>query len=372
MEDAGEDSPLREGLKEIYAGALRAGDLVGQILTFSRQGETELRRMKLQPIINEALKLLRATLPSTISLRKNLQADCGAVKADPTQIHQIVMNLATNAYHAMEEQGGDMNVQLAEIEQKESDLMNPDMTPGKYACLSVSDTGKGIESDLMTLGMTPGKYACLSVSDNGKGIDNPIINKIFDPFFTTKEKGKGTGMGLSVVHGIVNAMKGGIRVESVPGRGTAFHIYLPIVRTFPEDLESETAQPAAVGSEKILLVDDEEAIIAMEKMILERLGYQVTSCSGSIEALEDFRLTPEKYDLVITDMTMPKLTGDNLAMEMLKIRPDIPILICTGFSETLTEEKLRAIGVKGILMKPVVIKKLAEKLRYILDGKKWS
>ncbi len=344
MEDAGEDSPLREGLNEIYAGALRAGDLVGQILTFSRQGETELKRMKLQPIINEALKLLRATLPSTISLRKNLQTDCGAVMADPTQIHQIVMNLATNAYHAMEEQGGDMNVRLEEIELKEPDLMNPDMIPRKYACLSVSDTGKGI--------------------------DNPIINKIFDPFFTTKKKGKGTGMGLSVVHGIVNTMKGGIRVDSTPGRGTAFHIYLPVIRSFPGDLGPITAEPAALGTEKILLVDDDESILAMEKMILERLGYQVTSFSRSIEALEAFRSNPEIYDLVITDMTMPKLTGDKLAVEMLKMQPDIPILICTGFSETLTEEKIEAIGIKGILMKPIVIKKLAEKLRHILDGKK--
>jgi CheY-like chemotaxis protein len=264
------------------------------------------------------------------------------VKADPTQIHQIVMNLATNAYHAMEETEGELKVSLKEVESGQYDFINPDMAAGSYACLTIADTGTGM---------------------NKKTID-----KIFDPFFTTKEKGKGTGMGLSVVHGIVKSMNGEVQVYSEPGKGTQFHIYLPVVKSANEKQETQTNEPIQGGTESILLVDDEEGIITMEKLALERLGYRVTSRTSSIEALEAFRVNPDKFDLVITDKAMPKMPGDKLAAELMKIRPDIPILLCTGFSESMTEEKIESLGIKGLLLKPIIIRDLAKKMREVLDG----
>jgi len=231
LEDVPEDSPFRDGLNEIYTGALRASDLVKQILTFSRQESGELKLMKMQPIIKEALKLIRSTIPTTIEIKQDIQADCGAIKADPTQIHQIIMNLATNAYHAMEETGGELKVSLKEMELGPLDLINRDMTPGVYACLSISDTGMGM----------------------GKS----LIKKIFDPFFTTKEKGKGTGMGLSVVHGIIISMNGAIRVYSESGKGAEFHVYLPVEKSSFEKQEiHQMEDPIQGGIERILLVDD--------------------------------------------------------------------------------------------------------------------
>ncbi len=342
LEDAPEDSSLRDSLNEIYTGALRARDLVQQILAFSRHEKNELELMNIQPIIKEAMKLIRSTIPATISITQNLQPDCGSVVADPTQIHQIVMNLTTNAYHAMEESGGELKVNLKEIELGEYDLIFPDMSPGLYACLSIADTGVGINKDVM--------------------------NRIFDPFFTTKERGKGTGMGLSVVHGIVKRMNGEIQVYSEPGKGTEFHIYLPIVRNASEEQDPIITKPIPGGLERLLLVDDEEGIIVVEKQILERLGYHITSRTSSIEALEVFKANPDKFDLVITDMSMPKMSGDKLAVELIKIRPDIPVLLCTGFSESMTDEKIKYLGIKGLLMKPIVIKDLAKKLREILDS----
>jgi len=343
MDDFPDAGSTRESLNAIYSGALRARDLVQQILAFARQEKSELRLMKMQPIIKEAIKLIRSTIPTSISITQNLQPDCGPVTADPTQIHQIVMNLATNAYHAMEESGGELTVSLKEIELGEYDLMSPDMSPGLYARLTIGDTGVGMNKDVM--------------------------NRIFDPYFTTKEKGKGTGMGLSVVHGIVKGMKGEIQVYSEPDKGTEFRIYLPIVKSASESQESKTDEAVLGGCERILLVDDEQVIITMERLVLERLGYHITSRTSSIEALEAFKADPDKFDLVITDMSMPKMPGDKLAAELIKIRPDIPILICTGFSETLTEERIKSIGIKGLLMKPMTIKDLAPMLRDALDKK---
>ena len=336
------ENPAHSSLKKIYAGANRAKELVKQILTFSRQEENELRLMKMQPIIKEALKLIRSTIPTTIDIKQYIRKDCGVIKADPTQIHQIVMNLATNAYHAMEKDGGELKVSLKEIELGELDLINQDMTPGAHACLTVVDTGKGMDKEL--------------------------INQIFDPFFTTKEKGQGTGMGLSVVHGIVNNMNGAIKVYSEPGKGTKFHIYLPVVKSLSEKQENhQTKEPIQSGTERILLVDDEDAIITVEKLMLERLGYRVTSRTSSIEALEAFRESPDKFDLVITDMAMPNMPGDKLAVELTKIRPDIPVLLCTGFSDTMSEEKAASLGINGFLVKPIVMKDLSYKIRDLLD-----
>jgi len=253
------------------------------------------------------------------------------------------MNLATNAYHAMEENGGELEVTLKEIQLGPHELIIPDMKSGSYACLTIADTGSGI--------------------------DKETIDKIFEPFFTTKGIGKGTGMGLSVVYGIIKNMNGAINVYSEPGKGTEFHVYLPLAEAVKEQQVTKFEAPVQGGTEQILLVDDEEAIIKMEKQALERLGYQVTSRISGIEALEAFRASPDKYDMVITDMAMPNMPGDKLSVELSKICPDIPVLLCTGFSETMSEEKAASLGIKGFLLKPIIIKDLAHKIREVLDKK---
>ena len=342
LTDTPPDSPSISKLEKIYSAAIRAKDLIQQILTFARQDSSELKRMKLQPILKEALKLLRATIPTTININQQIDPECGVIKADPTQIHQIVINLMTNASHAMEEAGGKLTVTLKEVEFEEYDTIVPKIKQGIYSCLTVADTGIGMHKE--------------------------ILEKIFDPFFTTKEKGKGTGMGLSVVHGIVNHMGGTIQVYSEPGKGTEFKVYFPVERDSLEDQTITSKEPIVGGNERILLVDDEETLIEMEKEMLERLDYQVTSYASSIEALEIFQTNPNQFDLVITDMAMPGLAGDKLTVELKKIRPDIPILLCTGFSEIMSEDDAVSKGVDGFLMKPVTMRELSKKIRELLDA----
>jgi PAS domain S-box-containing protein len=343
LEEISEESPLRNSLNEIYAGTMRARDLVKQILTFSRQDISELKLIKMQPIIEEALKLIRSSIPTTITIKQNIDTNCGIIKADTTQIHQIIMNIATNAYHAMEKTGGELKIDLKEIELSGYDAVYPDMTPLVYACLTITDTGIGMDKD--------------------------ITGKIFDPFFTTKKEGKGTGMGLSVVHGIVKNMKGIIRFKSEPSKGTEFCIYLPIVKKSSKETNMSIEKPIQKGDEHVLLVDDEEDIVTMEKQMLEHFGYQVTAHTSSVEALETFRAHPDKFDLVITDMAMPTMPGDVLAAKLVKTAPDIPILLCTGYSEIMSEKKAVSIGIKGFLMKPIVMKDLSDKIREVLDKK---
>jgi CheY-like chemotaxis protein len=297
--------------------------------------------MKAQPIIKEALKLIRSTIPTTIEIIQDIQPACKVIKADPTKIHQIVMNLATNAYHAMEETGGEIYISLKEAVFNSYNLIDPEMSPGEYVCLSVSDTGVGMDKEL--------------------------TKKIFDPFFTTKEKGKGTGMGLSVVHGIVKGMNGAIQVHSNPDKGTEFKVYLPIEKKSFDEQSTRTKEIIQGGIEQILLVDDEIVVVKMTQQILERMGYQVNSRTSSIEALEAFTTNPKKYDLVITDLAMPNMPGDKLSAELLKIRPDIPIILCTGFSGRITEEKALSIGIKGFLQKPMIKLKMAQMIRKMLD-----
>ena len=342
LEDIAKDSPFSISPNEIYKGALRAKDLVRQILTFSRQDDNELTLMKIQPVIKEALKLIRSSIPATIDIKQNIQPECGVIKADPTQIHQIIMNLTTNAYHAMEDTGGALEVSLKEVELGALDLIWPDMAPGLYACLSIADTGVGM--------------------------DRILTDKIFDPFFTTKAKGKGTGMGLSVVHGIVISMNGAIQVFSEPGKGTKFHVYFPVEKSPSKEQAAKSKAKIQGGTEKILLIDDEEAILKMEKQMLERLGYHVISCTSSIEALEAFSDNPDRFDIVITDMAMPNMPGDKLSVELTRIRPGIPVLLCTGFSETMSQEKASSLGIKGFLLKPIVMKDLAQKIREVLNN----
>ncbi|NLD36205.1 MAG: response regulator [Desulfatiglans sp.] len=331
-----------DSISEIMKAGYRAKELVAQIMAFSRKSEHELKPLHLKPVIKEVLKLLKASLPSTIEIRENLKIEACAVMADPTQIHQIMMNLCTNAAHAMAEEGGILEVLLYDIYFDENlTVAHPEMIPGKYTVLSVSDTGQG---------MTPG-----------------IVERIFEPYFTTKEKGVGTGMGLAVVHGIVKSYGGAINVQSEPGSGTTFKIYFPAVKKEPVPDLLAHEQDIPFGSEKILFVDDEAALTRLWKNILENLGYNVSMMTDSTEAFRLFYSDPDYFDLVISDMTMPGLTGAKLVKSMRKIRPDIPVIICTGYSENINEEKASSMGVNAFILKPLVTQELACKIRNVLD-----
>ncbi len=341
LEDLPAESTGRANLREVLAAANRAQELVQQILTFSRSDEQERKPLKIQVVVKEALKLLKSTLPATIEIVQNIDPSCGPVLADPTRIHQIVMNLCTNAYHAMADTGGRMEVNLRKTE------VDPDALDHN-------------------LGIRPGSALALSVRDTGPGMDLMTLGRVFEPYFTTKDPTKGTGMGLAVVHGIVKACGGGIRVESEVDRGATFTIFFPVL-----DIEAETApappeKEIAGGAEHILLVDDEVQITEMERQMLERLGYTVTVRTSSVEALEAFRATPDRFDLIITDQTMPNITGAVLTRQCRNIRPGVPVILCTGFSEALSPEEARFLGVNEYLMKPVVKRQMARAIRRAL------
>ncbi len=343
-EDLPSDSPSQEHIDEILSAAMRAKDLVNQILTFSRQGDQDMKPIKLQPIIKEVMKLIRSTIPTTINIQQDLDHDCGVVVADSTQIHQIVMNITTNAYHAMEETGGLLKVQLKQVRLEQDQITLPNLLPGEYACLTISDTGIGLEKS--------------------------VNEKIFDPYFTTKDTGRGTGLGLSVVQGIVKKCNGTIHVYSEPGEGTEFQVYLPIMVQKVSSKQAEQIETIQGGTEKILIVDDEEVLLKMEQAMLERLGYQVTACIGSANALDVFKASPDEFDLVLTDMTMPDMTGVQLTGEIRAIRPDIKVILCTGFSYHINDEKSKALGLQGFIMKPVVKHELASVIRNVIDNSK--
>ena len=300
--------------------------------------------MQITLVIKEALKMLRASLPSTIQIQQDIKSHSGMVMADLTQVHQILMNLCTNAGHAMRESGGVLGV-------------------------SISDVDIDSESADLSQGINPGPYVKLTVSDTGHGMDRVVLDRIFDPYFTTKKPGEGTGLGLAVVHGIVSSYGGGVVVESEPGKGTTFHVYFPRVDTAREAVKEESLEPPPTGRERILFVDDEQALLNVGGLMLEHLGYEVVTEMSSLKALELFREQPERFDLVITDMTMPEMTGDKLALELMKIRPHIPIILCTGHSRLVSEEKARDMGISGFMMKPLVIRNLAKKVRETLDKK---
>ena len=340
-----DNKQIKGYLEQTLLGGRRATELVKQILTFSRQTELEMKPIKISSIVKETMKLLRSTLPSTIEIRQFVE-DSQMVKGNPTQIHQIVMNLCTNAYHAMQDEGGILTVSVKD---------------------TVFDPNTGVpSSDLLA-------NTCveLTVSDTGHGIPQTSLNKIFDPYYTTKKRGKGTGLGLAVVHGIVRAHGGAITVESQIGKGTSFHVFLPAIE-LEEQTAGDEADTLIRGDERILLVDDEPSLIDVEKQLLEHLGYSVTTLNNSMEALKAFRSKPNDYDLVITDMTMPELTGENLAKEILKIRSDIPIVLCTGFSERMTEEKAKKLGITEFVDKPILMIDFARAVRRALDGMKTS
>lgn len=337
------ETVLYDNVREIFTAGMRARDLVRQILTFSRQAEHEKQPVQFKIIVKEALKLLRASIPTTIAIRANIVSDA-LVLADPSQLHQIVMNLCTNAAHALQPEGGTMEVALTDVDlDADYAATHPDIEPGRYMQLTVTDTGKGIPKE--------------------------IIGRIFDPFFTTKKQGEGTGLGLSMVHGIVHDHGGHVSVVSQEGGGAAFTVHLPLLQRTKRAarLESECLPS---GKEHILLVDDEAAVVKMSTQMLQRLQYQVTSRTSSIEALALFNEKSSQFDLVITDFTMPNLTGPKLAAELIKIRPTIPIILCTGFSGEISDEKAAKLGIKAIIMKPIAKSELATTVREVLDKAK--
>ena len=347
MSELSEDDPIKDSMEQIYSASIRAKDLVQQILTFSRQTKSDLQLISIQYIAKEVLKLIRHSIPTTIEIQDHINSKSSPIYADPTQIHQIIMNLITNAYHAMEDTVGKLKVSLNDIELSKSDIFDPEMKPGQYVCLSISDTGTGISDD--------------------------IKHKIFDPFFTTKKEGKGTGMGLSVVHGIVKSAGGGINIHSELGKGSEFKLYFPVAKeSIKDENEHKKESKLQIGTERILLVDDEDFIINAETKMLIRMGYKVFSRTSSVEALEAFKSNPHQFDLVISDVAMPKLPGDRFATELLKIRPDIPIILCTGFSDKVSAEKAKLMGIKGFLLKPVVLTDLSNMIRKVLDENKES
>ncbi|THB81137.1 MAG: PAS domain S-box protein [Desulfobacteraceae bacterium] len=346
MEDLAAGSLELEHAHEIYKAGHRAKGLVSQILSFSRQSDQETMPIKFQSILKEVLKLCRSSIPTNIEIEQEIWKDCGPVRGNATQLHQIGLNLITNAYHAVQEKNGKIKVALEEITIDRISL-----------------------TDAIT---SSGKYLQFTVSDDGVGMTEKVKNKIFEPYFTTKEQGKGTGLGLAVVYGIVKEYGGEVEVETKVGSGTTFKVYLPLINDAEKKDLSEVKNTFETGDEHILLVDDEDPVIRLEKQILERLGYKVTSRLNSIEALESFKNDPNQFDLVITDMSMPNLTGVQLAKEMLSINPDTPIIICTGFSERINKEKAENIGVKGFLMKPVIKSDMAQMVRKVLDESKDS
>ena len=333
-----------EALDNILTASQRAKGLINQILSFSRQTEQEKQPVQINLIVKEVLKLIRASLPSTIEICGHNLNHGAVVEADPIQIHQILMNMCTNAHHAMREKGGKLEISLVTCE---------------------IDNDKAAQLG----GIKPGAYLELRIQDTGHGIPREYIDRIFDPYFTSKEKGEGTGLGLAVVHGIVSSHGGAIAVESKIDEGTTFHIY------FPERQHSarteERPQPVTPdtyhGHERILFVDDEPALVDIGQEILKTLGYQVETTTSSLDAIERIKAAPDRFDLLISDLTMPKMTGEVLAREAMRIRPDLPIILFTGYSDIVSRERFAELGIKDCLMKPLTRKDLAQSIRRVLD-----
>jgi PAS domain S-box-containing protein len=337
------NSPGRADMERVLNSAQRAAELVRQILSFSRMSDQERKPLHLAAIIDDTCKLLRSSLPATIDIRKNLQVteDQDKVFANSTQLHQVVMNLCTNAAHAMRGTGGMLSISLS--------VVAPD------SVLPVPLT------------LAPGPYLKLSVSDTGHGIDAEAMDRIFDPYYTTKAVGEGTGLGLAVVRGIVKNHGGEIAVRSDLGRSTTFDVFLPLITQEVDD-EIEASEPVLKGSERILFVDDEESLTTLGQEMLHSLGYQVTVTTNSRHALNTFRTNPEAFDLIVSDLTMPGLTGKDLAQEAVTIRPDIPVILCTGFTESLSDTE-REGYIHACLMKPYTMSSLGQTIRQVLDRK---
>jgi PAS domain S-box-containing protein len=335
--DTPEGNPLCQYLQPVLDAAKRGKDLVGQIITFSRQREAERKPVKVGPIVREAIQFLRSSLPRNIEIQDRIETESDTVLGDATQIHQVLMNLSSNAAYAMREKGGILDVRL---------------------------TGSDVDSDLAAKypALKEGPHVKLTISDTGCGMSREVVERVFDPFFTTKKPGEGTGMGLAVVHGIVKNHKGAITVYSEMGKGTTFNIFLPRIQ---DEIRAESGSLESIpaGRERILVVDDEEPQLQSVTRMLEKLGYNVVAKTDSLEALDLFQSEPDAFDLVITDQTMPKMTGDKLVRSILSIRPDIPVILCTGFSEVIDADEAKALGIREFVMKPFTVREMAEKIR---------
>ncbi|WP_022664243.1 hybrid sensor histidine kinase/response regulator [Desulfospira joergensenii] len=343
LADLNLDQPekAKANLAQIVKGAQRAAGLVHQILTYSRQTEYEKRGLKLFVVVKESLKLLRSTIPATIEIKQEVVSKA-EVLADPTQIHQVIMNLCTNAYQAMRDTGGELKVGLNEVQ------VSPE-TPLAYP------------------GIPSGKYLVLEVGDTGVGMDRKTLEKIFDPYFTTKEVGEGTGLGLSTVFGIIEEHQGYIRVKSNPGKGSIFKVFFPIMEPDPEGEDSIQTDILAGGTEQIMIVDDETAILDSCRELLEDFGYRVFTFEAGDQALEAFEKDPRSFDLIITDMTMPGMTGVDLSKKILEIRKSMPIILCTGYSDLVSEDQALALGIRKYLPKPASGRTIIQSVRQVLD-----
>lgn len=340
---AGDNEGIANYLKRIKEATERATNLVTQILTFSRKTDHAKRPLQISFIVKEALKLLRSSIPTSIEIKQDINCQA-TILADPTQVHQIIMNLATNAYQAMLETGGIMGVALKEIIIGEQDKISE-------------------------FEIAPGSYLRLEVSDTGYGMDAKTKEKIFDPYFTTKEFNKGTGLGLSVVHGIVESHHGHIHVYSEPGQGTTFHVYLPIIEAEADNHAPQVIEePARGGSERIMIIDDEQDIIDLAEETLTMYGYKITTFSDGVKAMQDFEKHPDDYELVITDMAMPNMTGLDITHKIKGIRPNLPIILCSGYSEIINKEKSLALGISRYIQKPLIMDSLARVIRELLDN----
>lgn len=343
----GEDEPMHEYFAEIMQAAERAQKLVGQILTFSRAEEGTATPVRIQELIDEAILLLRPALPSTIFIEEDIDNSCREVFADPTQIHQVIVNLCTNAFHAMEESGGILKISLREI-----------------------SAGNGIPPIVPRL--PDGNYAELTVSDTGTGMDDMTIERIFEPFFTTKSIEKGAGLGLSVVHGIVTAANGQLSVESDQGKGSTFHVYLPVIEHKSSVKTEETLQPAKYAA-NVLFIDDEPAAVNMVTIMMTKLGYNIQAEKSPVEALKLFKEKPDHFNLVITDLTMPEMTGIQLTSELHKISPTIPVILMTGYGKIIDHDTpLKHYGITRLLKKPVKLAQLASAVNEVLSSTKSS
>lgn len=337
------NSPLVNDLDQIVLAGDRATDLIKQILTFSRKKKQEKKELEIDQTVKEAVKMMRSSLPASIDIQEDIDEHCGMVCADPTNIHQIILNLLTNGFHAIGNEQGTLHVRLKPVD------IAPDRIEDKP-------------------GVKPGSFVELTVQDSGQGIDDVTMSRIFDPYFTTKEQGAGTGLGLAVIHGIVEDYKGFIEVESMTGQGTTFHIFLPTLKKKRiKKSEKNLAAPLPRGNERILFVDDEIDITSISHTQLSKLGYQVTVETRSLKALEKFQKNPDYFDLLITDHTMPELTGRDLARSLLALRPDLPIILCTGYTAAFSEQEALQLGIKKYIIKPLSTRTLAKNVREVLD-----
>ena len=343
---ADKENPTYGYLSEIRSSGKRAANLIKQILTFSRQDEVKMQPIQILPVLKDALRLIRAVIPTTIDIRQTIEPICekALILGEQTQLHQIIMNLCTNASHAMRESGGVLEIKI-----------------------SMADLD-GKNDRLVASGLLPGRYCRIDISDTGKGMDKTLLGRIFEPYFTTKKRGEGTGLGLAITDSIVKKFGGDIFVSSAPDKGTTFEIYLPVILASAGAERGEVVLDLPGGPEKIMFIDDEETIVHMSLQALASAGYQVKGFTGSKDALAEFAAAPADFDLVITDMTMPHMDGLEISRKMLEIRPDIPIIMCTGFSENISFLKAKQLGIKKLLLKPIPLMDIACVIRQLLDG----